>query len=98
MPIEMTANELMDFRLTCGVQVLKFVHRLELDDIQTIGQDAIWLAFQQVLAFIRRDVRDGGEHVGAMCSGAFDAVAVIDTAFAGLMVDIEVLQIVVEID
>lgn len=33
-----------------------------------------------------------------MCRGALDAVTVVDTALAGLSIDIEVLEVVVEID
>lgn len=55
----MTTNKLVNFRLASRMQVLEFVHRLELDNIQTIWQDAIWFTFQQMLALIRGDMRHG---------------------------------------
>ena len=51
-----------------------------------------------MLALVRGDVRDGGEDVRAVRRGALDAVAVVDAALAGLVVDVEVLQVVVEVD
>ncbi len=94
----MSTNELVNLRLACCMQVLEFVHRLELDDIQPVWQDTIRFTLQQMLAFICCDMRHGCEHIGTMCSGAFDAIAMVDTAFAGLVVDIEILEIVVEVD
>jgi hypothetical protein len=40
----------------------------------------------------------GGEHVGTVCSGAFDAVAVVNTAFSGFVIDVEVLEVVVKVN
>ena len=54
--------------------------------------------FEEVLALVRGDVRDRGEDVGTVGGAAFDAVAVVDPALAGLVVDIKVLQVVVEVD
>lgn len=46
MSVEMPTNELVDFRLCGGMEVLELVHRLELDDVQTIGKHAVGLAFE----------------------------------------------------
>jgi hypothetical protein len=41
MAIEMPTNKVINLCLGSGVQVLEFVHRLELDDVETVGDDAI---------------------------------------------------------
>jgi len=43
-------------------------------------------------------MRDSCEHIGAMSRRPFDAVSVVDTAFARLVIDVEVLKVVVEVD
>ena len=53
----------MNLGLGCRVQILELVYRLELDDVEPIGYDPVWLAFQQVFRLVRRDVRHGREHV-----------------------------------
>ena len=35
-------------------------------------------ALEQMLSLVCRDVGDGGEDVGRVCAGPFDAVAVVD--------------------
>ena len=56
------------------------------------------LALEQVLGLIRRNVRDGGEDICAVSRGPLNAVSVVDAALAGLVVDVKVLQVVVEVD
>ena len=73
------------------------MHRLELDDIKTIRKNAVGFAFEKMFGFIGSNVGHGGENVGAMCGRAFDAVAMVDAAFASFMVDIEVLKVIVEV-
>lgn len=51
-----------------------------------------------MLRLVGGDVRDGGKDVGAVSSGSLDAVAVVDASLAGLVVDVKVGQIVVEVD
>lgn len=53
---------------------------------------------EQMLALVRRDVRDRREDVGAVSRGPLDAVAVVDASLAGLVIDIEILKVVVEVD
>jgi hypothetical protein len=36
MAIKVTPHKLIDLRLGCRMQILKLVHRLELDDIQPV--------------------------------------------------------------
>lgn len=74
------------------------MHRLELDDIETVREDAIGLALQQVLRLVGSNVRHSCEHIGTVGCRAFDAVSVVDTSFARLVIDIEVLEVVVEIN
>ena len=96
--IEVTTNKVVDLGLGSSVEVLELVHRLELDDVETVGKDAIRLPFEKVLGLVGSDVRDGGEYVSAMGGATLDAVAVIDATFAGFVVDVKVLEIVVKID
>ena len=51
-----------------------------------------------MLAFIGGDVTDCREDIGGMSSSAFYAISVIDPSFAGFMIDVEILQIVVKVD
>lgn len=41
MTVEMTSNEIVDLLFGLDVEVLELVHCGKLDDIQTVGQDAI---------------------------------------------------------
>lgn len=41
MTIEMTTNEFVDLLLGLNVQVLELVHGGELDNVETVGEDAI---------------------------------------------------------
>lgn len=80
------------------MQVLELVHGLEFHDIQTVREDSIGFPFQQMLALVCRDVTDSRENVRTMCCRSLYAVSMVDTAFSGLMVYVEILKIVVEID
>ena len=97
-PIEMTADKVVDALLVGLVQVLELVSCAELLDIETVGQNTVGLALEQVLALVGGDVGDGCKDIGGMCCAAFDAVAVVDTSLARLGVAVKVLQVVVEID
>jgi hypothetical protein len=96
--VKVAAHKLADLGLGGLVQVLELVHRLELDDVEAVREHAVGLALEEVLGLVRGDVADGREHVRAVRGGALDAVAVVDAALAGLVVDVEVLQVVVEVD
>jgi hypothetical protein len=80
------------------VQVLELVHSRELDDVEAVREDAVGLALEQVLGLVGGDVADGGEDVGAVGCGALDAVAMVDAALAGLVVDVKVGEVVVKVD
>lgn len=80
------------------MNVLEFVHCLELHYVQSVWKDAIWLSFQQMFAFVGSDMRNGREDVRAVRRGTLDAIAVVDPAFACFVIDIEILQVVVKIN
>ena len=84
---KMTSNELVDFLLCQSVQILEFV-QIPLD-IKPIRGDHVGFALDQVLGFFARDVRDGREHVRQMSRSAFDAVAMIKSAFSGFFIAIK---------
>ena len=46
----------MDLSLGGSVQVLEFVHRLELDNVEPVGYDTVRLPLQEVFRFVCRDV------------------------------------------
>lgn len=94
----MSADKLVDFCLGSRMEVLKFVHRLELDDIETVGEDAIRFAFEKMFTFISSDVRNGREDISAVRRGTLNTVSMVDTALSGFVVDVEILEIVVEIN
>ena len=71
---------------------------MELDYIEAVGEDAVRFALEKVLGLVRGDMRNRGENVGTMGRRSLDAVTVVDPAFSGLVIDVEVLKIVVEID
>lgn len=73
------------------MDVLEFVHCLELHYVQSVRKDAIWLSFQQMFAFVSSDVRNRRKDVRAVCGGTLDAIAVVDPAFACFVIDIKVL-------
>lgn len=97
MTIEVPSNKVMNLLLCLLMQVLEFVNRRELCDVQTIGQNAIRLSLQQMLGLKRCDVGDCGENITCMRGCSFNAVSVVDTALTSLSIDIEPLQVVVEI-
>jgi len=51
-----------------------------------------------MLGFVGSDVRDSSEDVATVGGGTFDAVAVVDTALASLVVDVKVAKVVVKVD
>ena len=96
--VEMTADEIMDLLFGLLVQVLEFVHGGEFLDVESIRQYSIRLSFQEMLALVCSDVRNGGEYIGRVSGSPFDAISVIDAPFASLSINIKVLQVVVEVD
>jgi hypothetical protein len=80
------------------VQVLEFVHGLELHYVEAIGKHTIWLALEQVLRLVCGDVGNCGEHIGAMRRRALNTVSMVNPAFSCFVVDVKVLEIVIEID
>ena len=98
MAVEVPADKVVDLRFRCRVQILELVHRLELNHIETVREDPIRLALQQVLALVRRDMRHSREHVRTVRGRALDAVSVVDSTFSCFVIDVEVLEVVVEID
>ena len=98
MPIKMPAYKLINLLLRARMQILELMHRLKLDHIQPIRHNAVGLPLQQVLGLIRGNMADSRKHVGAVRRRALDAVAVVDPTLAGLVVHVEVLQVVVEVD
>lgn len=98
MAVEVSSDELVNLRLGRRVQVLELVHRLELDNVETVREDAVRFALEEMFALVRSDVRDRSEHVRAVRGGALNAVPVVNPALPGFVVHVEVLKIVVEVD
>ena len=95
--VEVAAHEVVDLLLGESVQVLELVQGAELLDAEAVGRDDVGLALEQVLGLVARDARHGGEDVSAVSGRALHAVAVVDAAVAGLLVQVEVAQVVVEV-
>lgn len=74
------------------------MHSLEFDDIQPIWEDTIRFAFEQMLRFVCGNMRDRGEDICTVSGGTLDTIPVIDAALPGLVINVEVLKIVVEVD
>jgi hypothetical protein len=80
------------------VEVLELVHRRKLYNVQSVGQNTIWLALQKVLALVRRNVGNRGENIARMCGRTLNAVSVVNSTLSSFRIHIEPLQIVVEIN
>ena len=89
--VKVSPDEVVDLGLGRGVEVLELVHGLELDDIESVGEDAIWFTLEEMLGLVGGDVGDGGKDVGAVGGGALYTVTVVDAALASFVVDVEVL-------
>ena len=89
--IKMTSYKVIDDILLDGMQILEFVHSLEFDDVKPIRQNSVRLPLQQMFAFVGGDMTDRREDIGGMCCSSFYAISVIDSSFAGFMIDIEIL-------
>ena len=98
MAIEVTTNELVNLGLASRMEVLELVHSLELYHVQAVWEHAIRFALKQMLALISSDVRNGGEHIGAVGGGSLDAVPVINTALACFVIHVKILKVVVKVD
>lgn len=79
------------------MKILKFVHGLEFDDVQTIWKNAIGLALEEMFGLKSSDMRNGGENVSTMGSASLYTIAMIDAPLACLVIDVKILKIVVEI-
>lgn len=66
MTIKVTTNEIVDFGLGNGVQILELVHGGEFDHVETVGEYAIRLSLEQMLGFVCCDMRNGRKYVRAM--------------------------------
>lgn len=95
--IEVTFDEFIDLSLGHRMQVLEFVHGLELLHVETVGQDPIRFTLEQMLSFPSGDMGRRGEDIRGMRGGALDAVAMVDTALTGLMVDVDGLDGVIKV-
>ena len=73
--VKVSANKVVDLGLGGGVEVLELVHGLELDDIESVGEDAIWLTLEEMLGLISGNMRYSSEYIGAVGSGTLYAVA-----------------------
>lgn len=98
MTIEMAAYEFVDLCFGGSVEVLEFVHSLELDDVQAIGKNTIRFPLEEMLGLVSGNVRNGGEDIGAVGSRAFDAVSVVYATLACLVIDIKVLEVIIKVD
>lgn len=66
MSIEMSSDKFVDLCLRCRMQILEFVHSLELCNIETIRHDTVRLSFEKVLALKGGDVRYCCKDIRAM--------------------------------
>jgi hypothetical protein len=98
MSVEVTTDELVNLCFAGGMEILELVHSLELDDIETVRKNAIRLSLEKMLALVGGDMRNGGENVRTVRRGTFDAISVVNSAFARFVVHVKVLQIVVKVD
>jgi hypothetical protein len=98
MSVKVTSDELVYLGLCSCVKVLKFMHGLEFDYVQTIRQDPVGLTLQQVFGLVGGDVGNGGEYVSTVSGRAFDTIAMIDPTFPSFVVDIKVLEVIVEVN
>lgn len=63
MSIKVSSNEIVNFLFCLLMQILEFVHGREFRNIKTVRENAIWLAFQKMLALVSRDMGDGSENI-----------------------------------
>ena len=96
--VEMSSNEIADLILSLLMEILELMHSREFFDVETIGEHAIRLPFQQMLGFIRCDVGYGSEDIGTVCCRSFYAVPMVDTTFTSFCINVEVLEVVVKVD
>lgn len=97
MAIEMAADKVVELLLRLGMEVLEFVNRGKLRNVETIREDAIRLPLKKVLTLESRDVRNRREHVAAVSSSTLNAVTMIDSALSGFRIHVEILEVVVEV-
>ena len=74
------------------------MYRLEFHNIEAVWEDAVRFTFEEVFCFVGGNVADGGKDIGGMGAGTFDAITMVDPSFAGLVIDVKVLKIVVKVD
>jgi hypothetical protein len=57
--VEVVPDKLINLALAGGVEVLKLVHCLKFDDIETVWQHAIGFSFEKVLGLVGGDMQYG---------------------------------------
>lgn len=98
MTIEMAPHEIVDLGLCGLMQILEFMHRLELDDIQAIRQDAIRFPLEQMFRLVCCDMGHCRKHIRTVRGRPLNTIAMINATFPGFMIDVKVLKIVVKVD
>lgn len=98
MSVEVSTNKLVDLRLGIRVKILELMHRLEFDNVETVGKDAVGFPFKEMFTFVGSDMGNRREDISTVSCRAFNAVSMIDAALPSFVVDIKVLKVVVEID
>ena len=73
--VKVSAHKVIDLGLRESVQILELVHRLEFDDVESIGKDTVRLALEEMFALVRGDVRHGCKYVCTVRCRAFNAVS-----------------------
>ncbi|KAH6611194.1 hypothetical protein Trco_001214 [Trichoderma cornu-damae] len=96
--VKVAPHEVVDLLLGLLVQVLEFMNRRELCDVEAVGEHAVRLPLQQMLRFKGGDVRDCREDVARMSGGTLDAIPMVDATLSCLGIDVKVLEMVVEIN
>jgi hypothetical protein len=51
-----------------------------------------------MFSFVGGDMGNCSENIRTVCSGAFDAIPVVNTTLSSFVVNVEVLKIVVKVD
>ena len=65
----------------------------ELDHIEAVGENDVWLSLQQMLRLLSCYLGNSAEDVCAVCGRSLQAVAVIDLSVTSLLVHIELQQV-----
>lgn len=98
MAVEMTPDKFVNLGFARGVQVLKLVNGLELDDVQAVGEYTVGFPLEQMFTLVRGNVRNGGEDIGTVSGGTFDTISMVDPPLSCFVIDVEILEVVVKVD